>query len=64
MRFLSSRTGDSSDLQKKQVIRCGMEFYRSRLCRIFLCGIMDLFPGALRGIKSAVPMILSDYPVP
>ena len=26
----------------------------------FLCGIMDLFPGALRGMgQSAVPMILS-----
>lgn len=43
-----------------QVIQCGMEILTYTTFTYFLCGIMDLFPGALRGMgHSAVPMILS-----
>ena len=43
-----------------KVIRCGMEILSITTVPYFLCGIMDLFPGALRGMGcSAVPMILS-----
>ena len=42
------------------VIRCGMEILAYTTIPYFFCGIMDLFPGALRGMGySAVPMILS-----
>lgn len=42
------------------VIQCGMEILLYTTVTYFLCGLMDLFPGALRGIgHSAVPMILS-----
>lgn len=43
-----------------EVIRCGMEILSFTTIPYFLCGVMDLFPGALRGMgRSAVPMILS-----
>lgn len=43
-----------------EVIKCGMEILSISTVPYFLCGIMDLFPGALRGMGySAVPMILS-----
>ena len=43
-----------------EVIRCGVEILSSTTVPYFLCGIMDLFPGALRGMgHSGVPMILS-----
>ena len=42
------------------VITCGMEIVSITTVPYFLCGIMDLIPGALRGMgRSAVPMILS-----
>lgn len=42
------------------VIKSGMEILSITTIPYFLCGIMDLFPGALRGMGcSAVPMILS-----
>ena len=42
------------------VIRCGVEILSITTVPYFLCGIMDLFPGALRGMgHSGVPMILS-----
>lgn len=42
------------------VISCGMEILSITTIPYFLCGIMDLFPGALRGMGySAVPMVLS-----
>lgn len=42
------------------VIACGMEILLYTTVTYFLCGLMDLFPGALRGMgHSAVPMILS-----
>lgn len=42
------------------VIKCGMEILSITTVTYFLCGIMDLFPGALRGMGySAVPMVLS-----
>lgn len=42
------------------VIKCGMEIFTYTTFTYFLCGIMDLFPGALRGMGySTVPMILS-----
>ena len=42
------------------VIRCGVEVLAFTTVPYFLCGIMDLFPGALRGMGySLVPMILS-----
>lgn len=43
-----------------EVIRCGMEILSISSVPYFLCGIMDLFPGSLRGMgHSGVPMILS-----
>ena len=42
------------------VIRCGWEVLSITTVPYFLCGIMDLFPGAMRGMgHSGVPMILS-----
>ena len=42
------------------VIQCGMEILLYTAVTYFMCGIMDLFPGALRGMGcSAVPMLLS-----
>ena len=42
------------------VIKYGMEIFSYTTVTYFLCGLMDLFPGALRGMgHSAVPMILS-----
>jgi putative MATE family efflux protein len=42
------------------VIQCGIEILSITTIPYFLCGIMDLFPGALRGMGcSAVPMVLS-----
>ena len=46
--------------REKDVIESGMEILAITTVPYFLCGIMDLFPGALRGMgHSAVPMILS-----
>lgn len=43
-----------------EVIKCSMEILAFTTVPYFFCGIMDLFPGALRGMgHSAVPMILS-----
>lgn len=42
------------------VIQCGMEILLYTTVTYFMCGLMDLFPGALRGMGySAVPMVLS-----
>ncbi len=44
----------------KEVIQCGLEILSITTVPYFLCGIMDLIPGSLRGTgHSAVPMILS-----
>ena len=44
----------------EEVVRSGMEILSFTTLTYFLCGLMDLFPGALRGMgHSAVPMILS-----
>ncbi|MCI5526303.1 MAG: MATE family efflux transporter [Dorea sp.] len=43
-----------------RVISCGMEVLTYTTLTYFLCGIMDLLPGSLRGMGySSVPMILS-----
>lgn len=43
-----------------QVIQCGEQILLYTTITYFLCGLMDLFPGALRGMGySAVPMVLS-----
>ena len=43
-----------------QVIQCGVQILLYTTLTYFLCGLMDLFPGALRGMGySAVPMVLS-----
>lgn len=43
-----------------EVIKCGLEILSITTVPYFLCGIMDLFPGSLRGMGySAVPMVLS-----
>ncbi len=43
-----------------EVVQAGMEILSITTIPYFLCGIMDLFPGALRGMgRSGVPMILS-----
>ena len=42
------------------VVACGVDIMLYTTVTYFLCGLMDLFPGALRGMgHSAVPMILS-----
>ena len=42
------------------VIQCGMEIFLYTTTTYFICGIMDMFPGAMRGVGySTVPMILS-----
>ena len=42
------------------VVACGVDIMLYTTVTYFLCGIMDLFPGALRGMgHSTVPMILS-----
>ena len=44
----------------EEVVRSGMEILSFTTVTYFLCGLMDLFPGALRGMgRSGVPMILS-----
>lgn len=44
----------------EDVIQCGLQILSITTVPYFLCGIMDLIPGALRGMgHSAVPMILS-----
>ena len=46
--------------EDSKVIQCGLEILSMTTVTYFLCGIMDLFPGALRGMgRSGVPMILS-----
>lgn len=43
-----------------EVIQCGMEVFLYTTSTYFICGLMDLFPGAMRGVGySAIPMILS-----
>lgn len=43
-----------------KVIQCGIEILAYTTIPYFCCGIMDLIPGALRGMgRSGVPMILS-----
>ena len=43
-----------------EVVKCGMEILAYTTLTYFLCGLMDLIPGALRGMGySAVPMVLS-----
>ena len=42
------------------VIKCGLEILSITTVPYFFCGIMDLFPGAFRGMGySTIPMILS-----
>ncbi len=46
--------------EEPEVIQCGLEILSITTVPYFLCGIMDLIPGALRGMgHSAVPMVLS-----
>ena len=46
--------------EEEEVIRYGMEILSITTIPYFLCGIMDLFPGSMRGMgHSGVPMILS-----
>ena len=46
--------------KEQDVIKTGMEIISITTIPYFLCGIMDLFPGAMRGMgRSGVPMILS-----
>ena len=45
--------------KEPDVIKSGMEILSFTTLTYFLCGIMDLFPGAMRGMgRSGVPMIL------
>ena len=47
-----------------KVIQCGMEILLYTTVTYFMCGLMDLFPGALRGMGySAIPMLLSIVPM-
>lgn len=46
--------------KEPDVIQAGMEIISITTIPYFLCGIMDLIPGALRGMgRSGVPMVLS-----
>lgn len=46
--------------RQEDVIQCGMEILSISTIPYFLCGIMDMLPGSMRGVGySAVPMILS-----
>ena len=46
--------------KSSKVIECGVDIMLYTTVTYFLCGIMDLLPGALRGMgHSTVPMILS-----
>ena len=46
--------------KQEDVIQCGMEILSISTIPYFLCGLMDLIPGSMRGVGySAVPMILS-----
>ena len=46
--------------ENEEVIHCGMEILSYTTLTYFLCGFMDLFPGAMRGMGfSAAPMMLS-----
>lgn len=43
-----------------EVIQCGTEVLAFTTTTYFLCGLMDLFPGLMRGVgHSAVPMLMS-----
>ena len=43
-----------------EVIACGMEVFLYTTWTYFICAMMDLFPGAMRGVGySTIPMILS-----
>ena len=46
--------------EQNAVVRCGVEILSYTTVTYFMCGLMDLFPGALRGMGySTVPMLLS-----
>ena len=46
--------------KQEDVIHCGMEILSISTIPYFLCGLMDMIPGSMRGVGySAVPMILS-----
>ena len=46
--------------KQEDVIQCGMEILSISTVPYFLCGLMDMIPGYMRGVGySAVPMILS-----
>ena len=58
--FLRPDTLKKADVYKRQVIACGIEIFLYTTVTYFLCGIMELFPGAMRGMGySFVPMIIS-----
>ncbi len=43
-----------------EVIKCGMDIFLYTTTTYFICALMDLFPGAMRGMGySTIPMILS-----
>ena len=46
--------------KQEDVIQCGLEILSISTIPYFLCGLMDMIPGSMRGVGySAVPMILS-----
>ena len=46
--------------KQEDVIQCGMEILSISTIPYFLCGLMDMIPGSMRGVRySAVPMLLS-----
>ncbi len=46
--------------KQEDVIQCGMEILSISTILYFLCGLMDMIPGSMRGVGySAVPMLLS-----
>lgn len=46
--------------KQEDVIQCGMEILSISTIPYFLCGLMDMIPGSMRGVEySAVPMLLS-----
>ena len=46
--------------KQEDVIQCGLEILSISTIPYFLCGLMDMIPGSMRGVGySAVPMLLS-----
>ena len=48
--------------EEVEVIRCGIEIFAYTTVTYFLCGIMDLFPGALRTVGTRIVWVFWLFP--